>query len=159
MPTGGRSWSGRLPKRRCSRCLAVRPAGQSGARYPGERLKSLGTSFSWIGSDATLRCCCGACHQTTAKRQAAVRWRWIWRGHSTRASSSRGLPGRNPSAIAFCNGPCCVSNGRGGGVVWRHSRFTSSPFRVLLLLMLRPWHTFLMIPTHVLTLMRTLSRT
>ena len=69
------------------------------ARHAGERLKSLGTSFSWIGSNATLRCCCGACHQTTAKRQAAVRLRWIWAGGTPRAPpSSRKLFGRTPSA-------------------------------------------------------------
>ena len=66
---------------------------------------------------------------------------------------------RQRLTIAFCKRPCCFSSGRGGGVVWRATRFTSSPFPVVVLLWLRSWHTFLMIATHVITLMRTLSKT
>ena len=131
----------------------------------GSGLKAWAHPFR--GSGQTRPCAVVVVRATkpTAKRQAAVRLRWIWGGrHSTRASLIEGTPWPHPISekdhrSLFATGPCCVSSGRGGGVVWRHSRFTSSPFRVLLLLMLRPWHTFLMIPTHVLTLMRTLSRT
>ena len=93
---------------RCSRCPAVRPAGQSGGRGQGSQVprgrpKSLGTSLSWVESKGTLRCCCARvvvrATKPPRKDKRLSGCAGSGEGGTPRAPpSSRELRGRNPSA-------------------------------------------------------------